>query len=243
MSKITDQRINVQCDAAPPHDLIVEECTFYSYVASGDVEAILQLRRKFGGRLTDDPQSFIEKGKLSDNPLRNEIYHLVINCTIITRCCINAGMPQEEALTLSDLFIRRADRCNSITDVHGVNDEMALEFASRMQRIRRNAPASYAVRRAMNYICDHIQSHLTVEQISKEVGYNRCHLAIIFKQETGQTLSQYIQAQKIQTAKTLILSGGELSDIAHSLGYCSQSHFCKAFKQVTGFSPKQFRNS
>lgn len=236
-----DYRVNEQRIAAPPHTPVVEERTFYEYVAAGDVEAILQLRRKFGGRSTDDPQSAVEKGKLSDNPLRNEIYHFVVNCTLITRSCISAGMPQEEALTLSDLFIRRADRCTAVIDVHGVNDEMALEFASRMQRIRRGEPASFAVRKAINYISDNISARLTVSQIAREVGYNRSHLAVIFKQETGKTVSEYILTEKINTAKSMILGGGNLSDTAHALGFCSQSHFCKVFKQLTGMSPKQFR--
>ncbi len=236
-----DYRINKQHITPSQHTPVVEERTFYQYVENGDVEAILQLRRKFGGRSTDDPQFAVEKRKLSSDPLRNEIYQFVVSCTLITNCCISAGMPQEEALALSDLFIRRADRCTTISDVHGVNDEMALEFASRMQRIRRGAPACYAVRKAMSYISDNINTRLTVEQIAREVGYNRSHLAVIFKEETGQTISEYIQNKKIELAKTMISTGGNLSDIAVTLGFCSQSHFCKAFKQVTGISPKQYR--
>ncbi len=241
MDTIIDQRINEQHSVSLPINAVVEERTFYNYIAAGNVEAILQLRRKFGGRKTDDPQNAVERSTLSTDPLRNEIYHLVVNCTLITYCCIAAGMPQEEALTLSDLFIRRADRCQSISDVYGVNDEMALEFASRMQRIRRGAPASFAVRKAIGYISDNISSRLTVEQIAKEVGYNRSHLAVIFKDETGQSISDYILSQKIDTAKAMITSGRSLSDTAVSLGFCSQSHFCKVFKQITGLTPKQFR--
>ena len=49
------------------------------------------------------------KGVLSDNPLRNNIYHLVVSAGIIARVCVDAGLPHDESYTLSDLYIRKAD--------------------------------------------------------------------------------------------------------------------------------------
>ena len=150
-------------------------------------------------------------------------------------------MPQEEAYNLNDLFIRRADRCITVTEVHGVNDEMALEFASRMKKLHMGAPASYAVRKAMNYICDNLHSHLTAEDIARQAGYNRSHLAVIFKRETGVSISDYIIQKRIEAAKTLMITDTPLSEVADMLGFSSQSHFCKRFRELTGMSPKEYR--
>lgn len=240
MNTSIEYQLNLRRESGPAHPPFTQERAFYSLVAEGDVEAILQLRQKFGGRSTDSPSS--AKGTLSENPLRNAIYHLVVNCTLMTRSCIAAGMPQEEAYNLSDLFIRRADRCVSVADVSGVNDEMALEFASRMKALRGGAPASFAVRKAMSYISDNLHTKLTAERIAAEAGYNRSHLAVIFKRETGKTLTEYILYKRIEAAKNMIMSEVPLSQAANALGFSSQSHFCKCFRQVTGMSPKEFRS-
>lgn len=260
-------KINLMKEQGIPHPPHGEEQEFYQMVASGDTQGILRLREKYGteiragsaavgvqsspagkeqemsgnkqGMAAQNSDS-VEKGRLSDNPLRNEIYHLVANCTIITRACISAGMPQEDAYSLSDMFIRRADRCKNIEEVRGVNDEMAMEFAGRMKRIKSRA-VSPTVRRTISYISDNLHTKLTVEGIAEKIGYNRSYLAVIFRRETGQTITEFILNRRIEAAKSLISGGVALSEAAHLLGFSSQSHFCRCFRTVVGISPGEFR--
>lgn len=223
----------------PPHG---EEQEFYQMVVSGDTEGILSLRERYGGDMSGSGDaSGTEKGRLSDDPVRNEIYHLVANCTIITRACISAGMPQEDAYSLSDLFIRQADRCRSAAEVRGVNDDMAMEFAGRMKRLRSRS-VSPAVRRAISCISDNLHAKLTAAGIAERLGYNRSYLAVIFKRETGQTITEFILNRRVEAAKSLISGGIRLSEIAEMLGFSSQSHFCRCFKEVTGVTPGEFRD-
>ncbi len=234
--------INLMKEREIPHPPHSEEQEFYHMVVSGDTEGILRLREKYSADGAEDNGGGVTgKGRLSDNPLRNEIYHLVANCTIITRACISAGMPQEDAYYLSDMFIQRADRCKSVDEVRGVNDEMAMEFAGRMKRIRSRI-VSPAVRKTISYISDNLHEKLTAAGISEKIGYNRSYLAVIFKRETGQTITEFVLNRRIEAAKSLISGGIRLSEIAGMLGFSSQSHFCRCFKAVVGVSPGEFRN-
>lgn len=232
-------RINLMKELELPHPPQGEEQEFYRMVVSGDVEGILGLRERYGG-VAASGSAATEKGRLSDDPVRNEIYHLVANCTIITRACISAGMPQEDAYSLSDMFIRQADRCRSVEEVRRVNDDMAMEFAGRMRRIRSRS-VSPAVRRAIGYISDNLRTKLTAAGVAEKIGYDRSYLAVIFKQDTGQTVAEFILAKRIEAAKSLISGGIRLSEIAGMLGFSSQSHFCRRFKEVTGVTPGEFR--
>ncbi len=235
--KDLEYRINFTKSSTAPHPPHDEEHAFYDLVAEGKTEEILRLREMHS------PSSGTvetEKGVLSESPLRNAIYHLVVNCTIMTRRCIAAGMPQEEAYTLSDLFIRRADRCGSVAEVHAVNDEMALEFSERMKRLH-CLSVSPKVRKTIGYICDHIYARLTVNEIAKQIGYSRSRLSVLFRKETGFTVTQYIQMKKTEVAKNLIEGGAKLSEISQLLGFSSQSHFCKCFRDETGISPGEYR--
>lgn len=219
-----------------PHPPYGEEREFYDMVSSGDVEGILELRQKY----PSEPDGGSEKGRLSDNPVRNAIYHLVANCTIITRRCIAAGMPQEQAYTLSDIFIRRADGCHTTAEVAQVNDEMSLEFARRMRDVSGGSGFSPAVKRAVRYIEDNLYGKIAVSDIAAAAGYNRSHISALFKRETGITITECIRKMRIEEAKKLISMDIRLSTVANSLGFCSQSHFCKCFKEETGMTPLEY---
>lgn len=241
MTDELQRQLHKQLEYGLPHPPFHEEHTFYELVARGDISAIEQLKERYGSLPQEDAPS--EKGRLSEDPLRNAIYHLVVNCTIITRTCMTAGLPQEEAYTLSDLFIRRADRCKTAEQVSAVNDEMGMEFARRMKKLREQPRISPAVRRAVNYICDNLGHKLTASDIAAAAGYDRSYLAVLFKREMRLTITQFILEKRIETACSMLDSGTSSSEIASVLGFSSQSHFCAKFKEATGMSPKEYKNS
>ena len=236
--KNLDYLLWLRRESGLPHPPYGDEREFYDMVSSGDVEGILELRRKY----PPEPDSGSEKGRLSDNPMRNAVYHLVANCTIITRRCIAAGMSQEQAYTLSDIFIRRADLCRSTAEVAEVNDEMALEFAHRMKEAVSGGFSS-TVKRTLRYMGDNLYNKITVSDIAAAAGYNRSHLSTLFKRETGVTITECVRKMRIDEAKKLISKDVPLSAVANSLGFCSQSHFCKCFKDETGMTPLEYRDS
>ena len=84
------------------------------------------------------------------------------------------------------------------------------------------------------YIRDHVYEKLTVNHIAQELHFSRSYLCHIYKLETGQTLSDRIRHEKISEAKFLLqYSSFSLTDIAHKLGFCSQSHFTYVFRKET----------
>jgi AraC-like DNA-binding protein len=94
------------------------------------------------------------------------------------------------------------------------------------------------------YIKSHLDSHLTLQEISNKVYVSPNYLSTLFKQVTGQTITQYIHDLKIRrAAKLLKMSDLSLLEVAESLGFYDQFHFSKVFKSFTGISPAAYRNS
>lgn len=217
------------------HESLDSEDIFCDIVASGDVEKIIELREKY-----KDIEE-IDKGTLSENPLRNKIYHFVINTAVITRSCVRKGLPEETAYTLSDIYIKRADNAKSIQEVKELNDEMPLEFARAMLSVL-NPLVSKSVHIAMQYIAKNLEKNLTAESISKMCGYNRSYFSTLFKKEAGVSISDYILIKRIESAKSVLSETNcKILEISNSLGFSSQSHFCKNFKKITGMSPLQYK--
>ena len=68
------------------------------------------------------------------------------------------------------------------------------------------------------------------------------HLGVLFKQETGTTIKQYVNDYRLELAKRLV--AGEhfkMADISKMCGYASPGYFAKVFKSSTGLTPVEYR--
>ncbi|MCD8023583.1 MAG: helix-turn-helix transcriptional regulator, partial [Lachnospiraceae bacterium] len=82
------------------------------------------------------------------------------------------------------------------------------------------------------------------ESISRELYISERYLSRSFTRETGLTLSEYITEKRIDYAKEL-LTGTTLSitDISLKVGYNFAAYFAKIFKEKTGMTPNQWRET
>lgn len=80
--------------------------------------------------------------------------------------------------------------------------------------------------------------------LSDKIGKEYSTLGKLFSDTHGCTIEQFAIAHRIEYAKELI-SYKQLStsEIAYQLGYSSPAHFSSQFKQVTGITPKAFKES
>lgn len=113
-----------------------------------------------------------------------------------------------------------------------------------VQDIERLKRASDTVSFVCKYIQDHIEDELTLVKLSERVHFNPAYLSRLFKQETGSTLTDYIQEKKIARAKQLLENSDiNVHEIGETLGYGYGSNFARTFKKLTGMSPKEYRES
>ncbi|MCQ2417857.1 MAG: AraC family transcriptional regulator [Oscillospiraceae bacterium] len=209
----------------------------YADIRNGDME---QVRKNF----SSIKKNYLEgKGILSENHLRNIRYHIIIATAMIARSCIEGGMPHDTAYTLSDIYILRADKCESEEALLELLGEMQLDFAERMQILKKDISYSFHVRRCVEYINHHLNHKLTVTELAEQTGLSDAYLSRLFKKETGCTITEYVHGAKIGAAQNLLqYSQLHFSEIALALGFSSQSAFITLFRKVTGFTPKQYRD-
>ncbi len=214
-----------------PYD---RELAFYDAVKSGDEETVRRIML---------PLRNENLGILSDDVLRNMKYHLTITIALITRFCIEAGMPTESAYTLSDIYIRKMDLIESENEITALHKTLVFDYTRRMKNLSREAIFSKPVILAMNYIEKRLHEKISLEQLAEQLNLNKTYMCRLFKKETGATIGDYIKKSKIKSAENMLIhSDISPSDIGIYLAFSSQSYFIKVFKEETGYTPTEYRN-
>ena len=62
---------------------------------------------------------------------------------------------------------------------------------------------SAVINKAINYIFDHIEEDITVDDVARHCGYSRFHLTRMFKEDTDEALYQFIKRVRLERS-TLI---------------------------------------
>lgn len=100
------------------------------------------------------------------------------------------------------------------------------------------------VQKIKSYIRDHIGESLTLTTISRIVNYNEAYISRLFKQTNGLGISEYISQERINKAKTLLVSTSDsMQNIAMATGFDTAQYFSIVFKKSTGISPSEYRRS
>ncbi len=209
----------------------------YAAIKSGNVELVKE-------NLAAIKKDFLAgKGRLSDDPVRNIRYHVIIAVAQVSRACVEGGMPHDVAYTLSDIYIQRADKCGIESKLIEILEEMQLDFAARMKMLKKEEVISLHIRRCIDYIYEHLNEQITVKQLSSHTNLNESYLSTLFKRETGTSIIDFVHTAKIKTSENmLIYSDYSSSEIAMSLGFSSQSAYIALFRRINGITPKKFRD-
>jgi AraC-like DNA-binding protein len=85
---------------------------------------------------------------------------------------------------------------------------------------------------------------VTVEAVTKELGYTRQYISGRFHRITGRLLSQFLKEKRLEKAAKLLKSGNlRVSQVARRCGFDSENYFRQQFRQRFGMSPRQFRSN
>lgn len=91
----------------------------------------------------------------------------------------------------------------------------------------------------IDYIKNHLEDNLSLEQLSQEFFVSKFHISHIFKEFYGVSIYRYITQKRLQACKEAIESGGRISELCHQFGFGDYSCFYRAFKKEYGISPKE----
>lgn len=94
--------------------------------------------------------------------------------------------------------------------------------------------------RTLNFILDNLSSDLTLEELAAIANLSCSQYKQKFKQQLGVSPRHYINQQKIESAKDLLLEGLPVTETAMQLGFATSSYFSTVFKKYTSYTPLEY---
>ena len=97
-------------------------------------------------------------------------------------------------------------------------------------------------KKAEEYILqNYSNSQLTSDSVAINIGLSRDYFLKLFKQQTGQSMSDYLNKIRIEKACEIIKSEKcSLNDVAHRVGYTNTKTFTRAFIKHVGITPGKY---
>ncbi len=101
----------------------------------------------------------------------------------------------------------------------------------------------FYIHEAIAFIDQNFQNDISVEEIADNCGLNRSYFSKIFKEAVGRTPQAFLLHYRMTKAAELLkLTQLSISDISKAVGYDNPLHFSRAYKNVYGVSPRDWRN-
>lgn len=197
-------------------------------VQQGEAQAIAQFRRQSKILDTLSPEHISELRCIFLNSLNRSLYNFILFTWDISLagCCF-----QNKAMT----------HAFSTREVFEAAGEDIIKTYSR--RLKDYSSNELYIATALGYINEHLDEDLSLTSVARHIFISPCYLCKIFKPLTGQTFVSYVNGQRINLAKKLLLSTDQkIDDIAAACGFHTASYFSTLFRKHNGMSPASFRS-
>lgn len=151
-------------------------------------------------------------------------------------------LDQEELFGSGFEPLRTVEQCSTAEEMLEKFTEL-FEHVCRYVNEVQTDRGDYLYNRIREYIDGRFgDSMLSLTTLSDEFGMNGKYLSAFFKKYSGQNLTDYIQAVRVQHAKKLLADTGlTLEQIAQQVGYANDVGLIRVFKKQEGITPGKYR--
>lgn len=107
-----------------------------------------------------------------------------------------------------------------------------------------NRKDHFRMTQMLQYIHSHYHEPISVTEIANAAGIGKRECDRCFQRTIGRAPIAYVNDHRVQVAiQELMCSDKTVTEISEACGFSSVGYFGKVFRQYTGLSPVQYRNS
>lgn len=133
-------------------------------------------------------------------------------------------------------------RAETLPELSGIVGGYLRDICAQIE-LKRNSKPRHVIELVQSIIHKRYAENLVIEEISREAYLSSTYLSLLFKQETGMTVLEYLTAVRMEKAKELLANVNlKLYEISLAVGYSDPGYFTKQFKKHTGLTPSAYRD-
>ena len=128
--------------------------------------------------------------------------------------------------------------CPATTAWDGVLDSVLQQLVRNEEKVPAPSPEESAgqtrsLRTVMAFIEEHYtEQNFSIKYMASALGTSPSNLSHLFKKQTGQTLSRFIDELRISKAEELLAAGEKVNVVAQKLGYSTAPVFTETYKRT-----------
>lgn len=105
-----------------------------------------------------------------------------------------------------------------------------------------NRGFSTQVSQAVEYIkANYTMNDISLEKCAEIIGSSYTYLSRAFKKETGMRFVEFLNRQRVNKAKSLLIRrGSSMKQVVEMSGFRNYNYFFKVFKEMEGVTPSEF---
>ncbi|GAA4831018.1 response regulator [Paenibacillus vulneris] len=158
------------------------------------------------------------------------------------RVQLELGVSRKDAEEKESQLMVQVFQQETLGDLKQLVEQYLLEVCGRI-REKRSGKSKNVIERVRALIDKRYAENLQVSDIAKEVFLSTTYLCLLFKQETGETINEYLTKVRVEQAKALLRDpANKFYEVCYAVGYSDPSYFSKLFKKYTGFTPSSYRD-
>lgn len=172
-----------------------------------------------------------------------KICNMLLDVFTTVKMYLTEYWKQETMNTVRQIDIGILMRCGTPENLYKMVERHLGELQFFVRNQQKKHSNFYIVSIAKEYTREHYQDKaLSLQEVADATGISRTYFSKIFKEMTGEKYWDYLSRYRIQRAKELLRGTNQgQAEISEQVGYGSQFHFSRKFKEIVGLSPNQFR--
>ncbi|MFD0959961.1 response regulator [Paenibacillus chungangensis] len=161
-------------------------------------------------------------------------------------CSALSNIAHKQGLRLADLagnpeYLRNGYFFRTTAQLREWSLSLLFQFQKSIE-LPSSKRQSHIVQQIHQYVQENLARDVTLRTISEHVFLHPVYLSRLYKKETGETLSTYIQRVRIERAVYLLKhTNMKILEISQAIGFLKPQYFISLFKEHFGVTPQEFR--
>ncbi|TCN01111.1 two-component system response regulator YesN [Paenibacillus sp. BK033] len=195
---------------------------------------------------SDDPILLIDKVEQSFTDLERRehtfAYIQSLSISLLGELSLKVWQDSEEINFLNKRAWHRLLDCKTIDATKDIVIDY-IRSAVLFERKERSLQQHHLISRIVSHMEDQLPVSITAKQLADKFHLSAGHLSVLFKKETGQTISDFVKNLRMKKAKEMLQDPTiKIYEVAERIGFQTPAYFTYQFKKNEGCTPQEYRD-